>query len=224
MQRPSTKVELQRFLGCVNFYHRFLPGIARILAPLHALSASAPTQKSLLTWTDAQVQAFLGAKSALSSSVKLAHPDPAPDVDVALTTDASMTAVGAVLSTAGLDGPPVAFFSKKLTPAEVKYSAFDRELLGVFLSIKHFRHLLEGRRFTVWTDHKPLCGALNSSAEKSPRQTRHLSYISEFTTDIRHVAGEANVVADLLSRSPACLLYTSPSPRDGLLSRMPSSA
>ena len=81
----------------------------------------------------------------------------------------------------------------------MKYSAFDRELLAVFLSIRHFRHMLEGRPFAVWTDHKPLCGALSSSAEKSPRQTRHLYYISEFSSDIRHVSGEANVVADALS-------------------------
>ena len=47
-----------------------------------------------------------------------------------------------------------------------------------------------------------LCGALNSSAEKSPRQTRQLSFISEFTTSIKHVAGSANVVADTLSRPP----------------------
>ena len=135
----------------------------------------------------------------MSSSVKLAHPDPTDDLS--LTTDASLYAVGAVL--AGSDGAPLAFFSKKLSPAEIKYSAFDRELLAVYLAIRHFRHLLEGRRFTVWTDHKPLCGALNSNAEKSPRQTRHLSFISEFSTDLRHVAGSANVVADTLSRPPA---------------------
>ena len=111
--------------------------------------------------------------------------------------------MGAVLSQDGADGPPIAFFSKKLTAAEMKYSAFDRELLGVFLAIKHFRHLVEGRPFIVWTDHKPLCGALSSSTEKSPRQTRHLSFISEFTSDVRHVAGAANVVADVLSRPPS---------------------
>ena len=65
--------------------------------------------------------------------------------------------------------------------------------------------------FTIWTDHKPLCGALSSSAEKSPRQTRHLSYISEFCTDIRHVAGLANVVADTLSRPPSVCSVSSPS-------------
>ena len=131
--------------------------------------------------------------------MKLAHPD--PQDSLSLTTDASLTAVGAVL--AGSDDAPLAFFSKKLSPAEIKYSAFDRELLAVYLALKHFRHMLEGRPFTIWTDHKPLCGALSSSADQSPRQTRHLSFISEFSTDIRHVAGSANVVADALSRPPS---------------------
>ena len=194
--RPRSKVELQRFLGCINFFHRFLPGVASILAPLHALVAAAPKQKSLLLWMDVQSDAFGAAKDALCGAVKLSHPDPADSLS--LTTDASLVAVGAVLSNSL--GAPLAFFSKKLTPAEVKYSAFDRELLAVFLAVKHFRHMLEGRPFTVWTDHKPLCGAISSSSEKSPRQTRHLSYISEFTTDLRHVARSANVVADTLSR------------------------
>ena len=200
MPRPTNKVELQRFLGCINFFHRFLPKIADVLAPLHALTASVPSPKSLLSWDSACAAAFVDAKHALSDSVKLAHPDPDELSKLSLTTDASLTAVGAVLAQDG--GAPIAFFSKKLSSAEVKYSAFDRELLGVYLAIRHFRHLLEGRPFTIWTDHKPLCGALSSSADKSPRQTRHLSFISEFSSDIRHVSGSSNVVADTLSRPP----------------------
>ena len=66
--------------------------------------------------------------------------------------------------------------------------------------IKHFRHFLEGRIFTLYTDHKPLTTALTSQADRSPRQTRHLSYIAEFTSDIRHIKGKFNIVADALSR------------------------
>ena len=73
----------------------------------------------------------------------------------------------------------------------------------MYLSLKHFRYFLEGRSFTIYTDHKPLTFALASSTERSPRQTRHLSYVAEFTSDIRHVKGSANVVADALSR-PLC--------------------
>ena len=116
-----------------------------------------------------------------------------------MTTDASGLAVGAVLAQSG--DRPISFFSKKLSDAEKKYSTFDRELLAVFLAIKHFRHVLEGRRFTVFTDHKPLCGAMTSLADRSPRQTRHLSFIAEFTANICHVSGTSNVVADALSLS-----------------------
>ena len=116
-----------------------------------------------------------------------------------LTTDASDVAVGAVLSQ-GDSHSPLAFFSRKLSPAERKYSAFDRELLALYISVKHFRPAVEGRVFTIFTDHKPLCGAVSSSTERSPRQTRHLSFIAEYTTDIRHVSGNSNVVADALSR------------------------
>lgn len=84
---------------------------------------------------------------------------------------------------------------------EAKYGAYNRELLAIYLAIKHFRHTVEGRSFTVYTDHKPLVYAFyKKAAQCSPRQFRHLDFIGQFTTDIRHVSGEDNVVADALSR------------------------
>ncbi len=98
---------------------------------------------------------------------------------------------------------PLAFFSKKLAPAEVKYSTFDRELLAAYATIRHFCFLLEGRQFQLLTDHKPLVAAMTRvSPPQSARQQRHLAYISEFTTDLRHTPGPENVVADALSRPP----------------------
>ena len=117
-------------------------------------------------------------------------------------TDASDTAVGAVLQQHINDiWKPISFFSRKLTPAECRYSTFDRELLAVYLGIKHFRHFLEGRSFHVLTDHKPLTYALNTRLDRhSPRQIRQLDYIAQFTSTICHVSGMDNVVADALSR------------------------
>jgi len=70
------------------------------------------------------------------------------------------------------------------------------------VAIKHFRHLLEGRQFAVYTDHKHLVYAIfnKNQLQSSPRQTRHLEFISQFTTDIRYVTGKDNVVANALSR------------------------
>ena len=96
MSLPQTKVDLQRFLGCVNFYHKFVPHLAEILAPLHVLTASVPEPKSPLLWSQAQLTSFHRAKKALQGAVLLHHPD--PSATVSLTTDASDPAVGAVLA------------------------------------------------------------------------------------------------------------------------------
>jgi hypothetical protein len=96
---------------------------------------------------------------------------------------------------------PLAFFSKKLNPAQQKYSAYDRELLAVYEAVKHFRHMLEARHFIIFTDHKPIIYAFQQKRDKcSPRQFNHLNFIAQFTTDIRHISGQDNVVADALSR------------------------
>ena len=194
---PENKAALQRFLGMINYYHRFLPKIAGELHPLHVASAAGRGQ--VIEWSPDCQTAFEKAKAALAAATLLHHPR--PDSAMSITTDASGTSIGGQIEQ--LQGgvwKPIAFFSRKLSPAEKKYAAFDRELLAVFCAIKHFRHFVEGRSFTAFTDHKPLTSAIDSATERSPRQTRHLSYISEFTTDLRHVSGKHNVVADALSR------------------------
>ncbi len=119
-------------------------------------------------------------------------------------TDASNSAVGAVLQQRVAVGwQPLAFFSKKLDSAQLNYSALDRELLAAYLGLRHFRFQLEARRFQILTDHKPLTQALHRISEPwTARQHRQLSYIAEHTSDIRHLAGLQNVVADALSRPP----------------------
>ena len=95
----------------------------------------------------------------------------------------------------------LAFFSRRLTDTETKYSTFGRELLAIYSSVRHFRHSLEGREFIIFTDHKPLVYALRNASEKySPREVRHLDYISQFSTNIQHVSGVENTAADALSR------------------------
>ena len=83
----------------------------------------------------------------------------------------------------------------------MRYSTVDRELLAAYLSVLHFRHLIEGRQVLLLTDHKPLCGAFYSlNPAKSDRQQRQLAILTEFISDIEHVNGSQNIVADCLSR------------------------
>ncbi|CAF96157.1 unnamed protein product [Tetraodon nigroviridis] len=167
--RPASVKALQEFLGMVNFYNRFLPRAAHLLQPLYeALRLKKATDQ--VDWTAERVRAFEGAKSALANATLLAHP--APGADIALTTDASDVAVGAVVEQ-GVGGvwQPLAFFSRKLRDNERKYSVFDRELLALYLATRHFRFLLEGRSFTAYVDHKPLTFAMSKVSE--PWSARH---------------------------------------------------
>nr|VZI22549.1 unnamed protein product [Spirometra erinaceieuropaei] len=193
----TTISQLRRFLGMVNYYHRFLPHGATILQPLNSLLTHS---KKTLVMTEEAVRSFNDVKAAFADATLLAHPR--SGAQLTLMTDASSTAVGASLQqTVSGVLQPLAFFSKKLSPAETRYSVFGRELLAVYLSIRHFRHFLEGREFVVLTDHKPLLFALRASPDRySPREIRHLDFISQFSCDIQHVHRKENVVADALSR------------------------
>lgn len=196
--KPEMSKGLQEFLGMVNFYHRFVPNAAYLMRPLHEV-VSKKNQK--IEWTKERIDAFNQTKDALANATMLSHPK--MSAETALTVDASDFAIGGVLEQF-IDGSwkPIAFFSKKLRKPELKYSAFDRELLALYLAVRHFRYFLEGREFTVFTDHKPLTFALSKISDPwSPRQQRHLTAISEFTTNIKHISGKSNVVADALSRN-----------------------
>ena len=177
-----------------------MPKAAQAQAPLNELLGNNIKGSTPVKWTAEARDAFRRCKEGLSRATLLAHPE--PNATVTLTCDASSTMVGAALQQQiGNDWEPLAFFSTKLSTTERNYSTFDRELLAIYKSIKHFKHLLEGRAFTILTDHKPLIFAFNSNPDKhTPRQIRHLSFVSQFTTDIRHIAGSDNVVADTLSR------------------------
>jgi hypothetical protein len=103
---PQDVKQLQQFLGMVNFYRRFLPGIARTLQPrTDALRGDPKT----LEWPPAAAAAFQVAKGAPAAAVSLAHP--APNTVLSLATDASDTHVGSILQQiAGGSWQPLAFF------------------------------------------------------------------------------------------------------------------
>ena len=179
------------------------------MLPLHSLLKG---KSRSITWTDTATTSFNATKKALAEATLLSYPS--PNAPTCLMTDASDTAVGAVLQK-NIKGTwkPISFFSHKLNPAETRYSTFDRELLAVFLGIKHFQHFLEGQTFHVLTDHKPLTFALTSHSDRySPRQSRHLDYISQYTSTIRHIHGTDNVVADTLSHMESNALLSNQPP------------
>ena len=196
-QVPQLVKSLQRFLGMLNFYRRFLPNISAVLRPLTDALAGSPNQ---LIWTSPMTSAFEEAKKRLARAMLLVHPR--SGVELRLRTDASERAIASAVHQV-IDGQeqPLAFFSRRITSAESRYSAYDLELLAIYAPIQHFRHFLEGRRFKIFTDQRPLTSAFLKAQEPvSNRQKHQLAVISEFCTEIAHVPGIDNVVTDAMSR------------------------
>lgn len=185
-----------------NFYRRFVPSTAKTHAPLDALTkGTKKTDKRPILWNaTTERKAFQQFKDQLAHATLLAHP--IVQADLKLMSDASDIAIGAALEqTVDGESQSLGFFLKKLNKTQRRYSAYDRELLAIYSSIKFFRHLIEGRQRTVFTGHKPLTYAFEQRSTKvSPCQQRQLDYISQFVKKIRHIAGTDNNIADALSR------------------------
>ena len=183
-------------MGLINLNHRFLSHEAAFLKPVNDLLTDPKGHEKELAWIDAAVEAFTAAKDALANATLLSHL--VLNVTTSLMTDASDIADN-----------DVAVVSLK--PAETQNITFDQQLLAIYLSIKQFQQVLEGREFYVITDHRPLTYSLSSSPNHhSLRQIGHLNDIFQFTSDIRHIQGSDNQAPDALSRVQEVFLDFSP--------------
>ena len=199
---PTTIKELQRFNGMINYYRRWIPRAADHMYYLFD-SLKGPKGKGkpkTLEWTDDLQKSFDAVKEALAQATLLHHPR--PGARLAVTTDASNQAIGGVLEQEGPNGwEPLAFYSAKLTEGQQAWVPYDRELLASFKSIRHFRPMIEGRPFTLYSDHQSLTPSIHKKTDpQTLRQQYQLACIAEYTTDVRYIQGKANVVADQLSR------------------------
>ena len=201
---PTTRRDLKRFLGLANYYHRFVPKIAEITAPLNELSGGPKsTNRAKIKLNESHIQAFNNTKSILAHTTTLSYEDHSKPL--ILFSDASDTHVGAVLEQEGENGEmrPLAFFSKKLPQLKTVRSVFYKELRALYLSLKHFQYRILGRRLLIRSDNKALVGAINNELkDQSPMELRYIMLIKEFDPEIAHIAGSSNTVADALSRPP----------------------
>ena len=111
---------------------------------------------------------------------------------------------------------PVAFASRTLTAAEKKYSQLDKEALSIIFGIKKFQQYLQGRHFTIMSDHKPLQYLFGEGKPipvlASARIRRWALILSSHDYKIEFRPGQQHGNADVLSRLPlpASVEETSP--------------
>lgn len=202
-QEPRNSTELRRYMGCLNFFRQMIPKFAEKAYPLTEILRNHPKSKDL-PWTDDAQKSFDDLKHELAHCATLHYPSREAS-HFKLVTDCSNYAAGAALYQMTNNVPyPVSFFSHKLSATQKTYSCYDRELLALYLSILHFKTIIDGHQVEVFVDHKPLVSAFYSKTPpKSDRQARQLSVISEYITSLQYIKGSENIVADHLSR-PVC--------------------
>ncbi|CAC5401677.1 unnamed protein product [Mytilus coruscus] len=172
------------------------------LAPLHELLQKQKEWK----WDKPQQEAFELTKTLLKSSKVLVHYD--PNKEIILSCDASPYGIGAVLSHRMEDGcdRPVGYISRTLTPAERNYSVLEKEGLAIIFALKKFHQYLFDRKFTIYTDHKPLIGLFIENKPIPPmaaaRLQRWALTLSAYEYSIVYKEGKNNANADALSRLP----------------------
>lgn len=123
-----------------------------------------------------------------------------PNYKIFVTTDASDTGSGAILSF----GPsyelarPVAYDSRSFKGAELNYPVHEKELLAIIRALSKWRTDLLGYRFEIWTDHKTL-EHFGNQRDLSRRQVRWMEFLSQYDASINYIPGENNCAADALS-------------------------
>ena len=199
---PTNVSEVRSFLGLASYYRKFVPGFSAVATPLTSLLH----KDKHFQWTSSEQEAFNTLKKKLTTTPVLLLPD--PNKPFTITTDTSDFAIGAVLTQdQGKGEQPVTYESRKLSPAEQNYPIHEKELLAIVHAIRLWRMYLEGRRFTVITDHASL-EYIKTQNNLSRRQARWLETLQANDFEVKYRPGKINVVANALSRQSQLLAIT----------------
>ena len=208
---PESIRQIQVFLGFANFYRQFIRHYSRVAAPLTDLLKGAPLGRIQLP--PAALAAFQRLKQTFTEAPILRHFS--PSLSTVLETDASDAVVAAVLSQwhprPGVKSQqpnsrthtlhPVAYWSRKMIPAERNYEIHDKELLAIVGACAHWRHYLHklSTGFLVYTDHQAL-QYFNTKRQLNRRQARWAGELAEFDFTLQYRPGKEAVRPDALSR------------------------
>lgn len=195
---PQNVHHLRAFLGLVNYFSKFIDKHAALARPLtELLKKGAPFDMH----TPERLDAFEALKTALTTAPVLTIPD--MQKPFKLICDASKFDLSGILLQ---DGKPVAYESRKLKPAEGNYPTHDREMLAAIHCLRTWRCYLDGSRFELHTDHKPLL-LFEDQPQLNSRQVRWMQFLALFDLEWHYTKGKENP-ADFLTRMPLLAALT----------------
>ena len=191
---PKTLKQLRSFLGFTGYYRRFVPHFAQIAKPLTELTK----KDKKFIWTDLCQNSYDKLIQHIINAPILVAPDFSKPFYV--TTDASIEGLGGILSQVynGVHHP-IAFYSRTLNNAEMKYPIYDLEGLAIKVCLQKWKFFLLGYKTIVRTDNKPVMALLKNN-QCEGRIGKYLASIMEFNVTYEHIPGKENILADYLSR------------------------
>ncbi|CAH8582717.1 unnamed protein product [Dicrocoelium dendriticum] len=196
---PQNSTEIKHFLGMCSYNLRYLQDFTNIAEPLRELTK----EKSVFVWGPPQQKAFDEIKRRIASTPVMAiFDETCPTI---VSTDASNIGLGAILSQIQNGHERViAYASRKLSAAELSYSAGEKEALACVWACEKWNLFLFGRPFTLRTDHAALTSLLTRGTNGIRPLRIHRWYARLLTYDfqIKFRPGRENQVADGLSRLP----------------------
>lgn len=194
MPTPTSKQDLKRLLGMVNYLQKFAPNLSEVTSPMRDLLK----EGNQFRW-DEQVQgcSFKRVKEILSAAPVLKYFNPKDDVE--LQCDASDRGLGACLMQGG---QPVAYVSRSMTETEVNYAQIEKEMLAILFGVERFEQFVYGRPVKIQTDHKPLESIFRKSLLSAPKRLqRMLLRLQKFDLQVSYKKGTEMYLADTLSRA-----------------------
>ncbi|XP_058453152.1 uncharacterized protein K02A2.6-like [Malaya genurostris] len=192
---PSNIAELRSFLGLITYVGRFIPDLATKTDPLRNMLRG----NKKFEWTKTHQSAFEGIKKAVLKIENLGFFDPRDST--ILVADASPSGLGAVLMQENSQGVKrvIAYASKSLTDLERKYFQTEREALALVWAVDRFRIYLQGVKFKLVTDCKPLEFLFSPRSKPCARIERWVLRLQSYSYRIVYEPGITNI-ADALSR------------------------
>lgn len=195
---PTSYLEVQRFLGLVEYISRFLPNVSAWTTPLSGMCA----QGLPFIWRGLHDKCFESIKAVAAKNLTLRPIDRTKPDPVWVVCDACPSGCGAYYGQ-GDDWTtmkPAGFMSKKFTDAQRSYFTYEHETLGVIEALKKWDDILLGLPLiTVVTDHEAL-KTFMSKSHTGPRQIRWSQWLTRFRLKFVHIPGSINRSADALSR------------------------
>ena len=204
MPIPKSKIDLQRFLGMVNYVAKFVPNLSQMTAPLRFL-----LKKDVqFILQKPQIDAIAELKCLITTAPCLKFFN--PNLPTRLKPDASSEGLGALLKqNHGSENDekyekwhPIAYESRALQPFEQRYAQIEKEVLSVVFGTECFHEYLYGRHFTVYNDHQPLKSIFSKSiVDCPPRMQRFFLKLQKYDFNLEYAPGKTMVVSDALSRA-----------------------